>query len=128
MRPSVELEGLLQTYLAESERPGRDDLSSGVLYNNIAVLFQQLGQFSPAEIEFFQKEVEPILKARCFKCHGGEDKIRGEFRITSRAAVLRGGELGAAVSLDGARSEPGVPATTLPSRSHRIMFSGANSS
>src|SRR3546814_5764409 len=33
-----------------------------------------------------------------------------------------------AVSLDGERSLPGVPATTAPSRSHRIMFSGASSS
>lgn len=56
--------------------------------------------FAAADVEFFQKEVEPILKARCLKCHGGEDKIRGDFRVTSRSAVIRGGELGPAVSLD----------------------------
>ena len=45
--------------------------------------------------------------------------ISGMFRYTYACA---------AVSLDGLRSLPGVPGTALPSRSHRIMFSGARSS
>ena len=57
-------------------------------------------QFTAQQIEFFEKQVQPILKARCLKCHGGEEKIRSDFRLTSRAAVLRGGELGKAVSLE----------------------------
>ena len=56
-------------------------------------------EFTAAQIEFFEKEVQPILKSRCLKCHGGEEKIRSGFRMTSRGAILRGGELGAAISL-----------------------------
>lgn len=56
--------------------------------------------FSEEQIKFFQEEVKPILEAKCFKCHGGGKKIRGDLRLTSRAGVLRGGELGPAVSLD----------------------------
>ena len=50
--------------------------------------------------KFFVEKVQPILVGRCVKCHGGEDKVASEFYITSRAAVLRGGELGPAVALD----------------------------
>ena len=44
--------------------------------------------------EFYRNEVHPILEKSCFKCHGGGEKLKGEFRITSRKGLLRGGELG----------------------------------
>src|SRR5688500_2737071 len=53
--------------------------------------------FTPAELELYEKQVQPILAAKCLKCHGGEAKVASEFYLTSRAAVLRGGELGPAV-------------------------------
>ncbi len=58
------------------------------------------GAFSNDQVEFFEKQVQPILKARCLKCHGGEEKIKGGLRLTSRTAVLKGGDQGAAVDLD----------------------------
>ena len=54
----------------------------------------------PARVEFFATKVQPILQARCLKCHGGESKVRSNFRVDSRAAVLRGGDLGPAITLD----------------------------
>ena len=48
---------------------------------------------------FFERQVKPILKAKCVKCHGGESKIRGGLRLTNRANLLKGGETGPAVSL-----------------------------
>ncbi len=59
----------------------------------------QESSYSKENIEFFEKDVLPILRASCFKCHGGEPKLKGGFRITSREGVLKGGELGAAVDL-----------------------------
>ena len=53
-----------------------------------------------AKIEFFQREVWPILASHCFKCHGGGDKMRGGLSLASRDAVLKGGDIGPAVSLD----------------------------
>jgi mono/diheme cytochrome c family protein len=47
---------------------------------------------------FFEKEVLPILKANCFKCHGN-GKARGGLSLASRAGVLKGGDRGPAVSL-----------------------------
>ena len=52
------------------------------------------------QLRLFEDQVQPILTARCIKCHGGSGKIRGNFRLDSRAAVLKGGDLGPAVSLD----------------------------
>lgn len=49
--------------------------------------------------KLFEQQVLPILKANCFKCHGGEPRVKGEFRITSREGILKGGELGSVVDL-----------------------------
>jgi len=55
--------------------------------------------FTAEQLTFFEREVHPILTAKCLKCHGAEEKIASEFALTSRAATLRGGELGPAVDL-----------------------------
>jgi hypothetical protein len=60
---------------------------------------------SPEARQFFRDEVYPILKAHCVKCHGGE-KVKGGLILTSRKALLKGGETGA--SLD-----PETPAKSL---------------
>jgi Protein of unknown function (DUF1553)/Protein of unknown function (DUF1549)/Planctomycete cytochrome C len=49
-----------------------------------------------ASIEFFEKQVRPILSARCFACHGPE-KQESDLRLDSRAAALLGGLSGPAV-------------------------------
>src|SRR5262249_44227074 len=51
------------------------------------------------EVAFFDKQVLPILKANCFRCHGGA-KPKGGLTLTSRAGVLQGGDRGPAVSLE----------------------------
>ncbi len=50
---------------------------------------------TPEEVAFFDKEVKPILQQQCVKCHGGE-KVRGGLRLTTREAVLKGGDTGPA--------------------------------
>ncbi|MEN9633040.1 MAG: hypothetical protein RL077_1444 [Verrucomicrobiota bacterium] len=50
------------------------------------------------DVEFFRREVNPILQEHCRKCHGGE-KIKGGLVLTSRAGLLKGGESGAVVDL-----------------------------
>jgi mono/diheme cytochrome c family protein len=58
------------------------------------------GQFAPEQIEFFEREVKPILKANCVSCHGAEKKVQGGLHLTSREGVLKGSENGPIVSLD----------------------------
>ena len=50
--------------------------------------------------EFYEKQVLPILEANCIKCHGGRKKIKGNFRLTSRKALLRGGDIGPSIDVD----------------------------
>ncbi len=50
----------------------------------------------PAALEFFEKEVRPLLANRCFSCHGAQKQKAG-LRLDSRASVLKGGETGPAV-------------------------------
>ena len=48
----------------------------------------------PSE-RLFTLRVLPLLEAKCFGCHGGQqDDIKGQLDLTSRASVLRGGESG----------------------------------
>jgi hypothetical protein len=51
---------------------------------------------NPADIEFFEKSVRPILAERCQGCHGTA-KQKGGLRLDSRAAVIAGGSTGPAV-------------------------------
>ncbi len=53
-------------------------------------------KFTALEVQFYEKQVLPILKASCFKCHTGK-KARGGLRLDSRAAILAGGESGPAI-------------------------------
>ncbi len=50
--------------------------------------------FTPEQLHLYEGEVKPILAKHCLKCHGEGPKIRGGFRLDSRKAVLRGGDLG----------------------------------
>ncbi len=54
--------------------------------------------------EFFEKQVRPLLAARCYACHSGQVKAPlAGLRLDSRAAALRGGDLGLVIV-------PGKPA------------------
>jgi len=62
--------------------------------------------FSDDDLAFYRDAVEPILERRCYKCHGAEDKPKSGLRLTNREAVLSGGDLGPAVSLDAPEDSP----------------------
>ena len=66
------------------------------------------------QVEFFEKQVRPVLAESCYKCHGAE-KQKGELRVDSRAALLKGGDGGPVVF-------PGDPAkgTFIKSIRHEI--------
>lgn len=46
---------------------------------------------------YFTATVKPLLQRHCFKCHGDDPKkIKGGLVLTSRAAILKGGDTGPA--------------------------------
>ena len=46
--------------------------------------------------EMFRQDVAPLLQQHCVKCHGGE-KTKGDFDLTTREGLLKGGAEGEAV-------------------------------
>lgn len=58
----------------------------------------------PAAVDF-KREVLPILEAKCIACHGARKKD-GKLDLRTRAAMLKGGNTGAAI-------EPGKPDKSL---------------
>ena len=52
---------------------------------------------TPAEREFFEKSVRPVLATHCYQCHGPK-KQEAELRLDSRAGMLKGGQTGPAIT------------------------------
>jgi hypothetical protein len=52
---------------------------------------------SPMQPPRFERDVLPILRARCLECHG-PDKQKGSLDLRTREAMLQGGENGPAIS------------------------------
>lgn len=54
----------------------------------------------------FTLKVLPLLKEKCFQCHGGRpEDIKGEYDLTSREGLLKGGESGEAAVIAGQPAE-----------------------
>ena len=56
--------------------------------------------FDDASLEFFEKQVRPILIARCYECHADKGTPRGGLRLDSRDALIKGGDTGPAVTFE----------------------------
>jgi mono/diheme cytochrome c family protein len=52
--------------------------------------------YEPAQ--FFRAQILPILQTRCFECHSKEHEVEGELALDSKAAWVRGGESGPAIT------------------------------
>ncbi|HEX3150540.1 MAG TPA: PSD1 and planctomycete cytochrome C domain-containing protein [Gemmataceae bacterium] len=50
----------------------------------------------PADIDFFEKQIRPVLSEHCWSCHGPKKQNAG-LRLDSRAGLLKGGESGPAI-------------------------------
>ena len=55
-------------------------------------------KLTPAETEFFETRVRPVLAEHCYKCHSaGAEKIKGSLLLDTRDGVRKGGETGPAI-------------------------------
>ena len=44
--------------------------------------------------ELFATKVLPLLKQKCFQCHGAGTELKGDYNLTTREGLLKGGESG----------------------------------
>ena len=53
---------------------------------------------SPEHLEFFEREVRPLLATHCYECHSTQAKrVEANLLLDSRSSHLQGGDSGAAV-------------------------------
>jgi hypothetical protein len=50
----------------------------------------------PADLEFFESKIRPVLVAECYECHDAK-KQKGDLRLDHRDGLLKGGEEGPAI-------------------------------
>ncbi|MBX3733070.1 MAG: PSD1 domain-containing protein [Verrucomicrobiae bacterium] len=51
--------------------------------------------FTPEQIEFFEKKIRPVLVDKCYECHSEESgRMKGDFVLDSRDGIRIGGERG----------------------------------
>ncbi|MFO0881005.1 MAG: DUF1549 domain-containing protein [Gemmataceae bacterium] len=62
-------------------------------------------KFTAEQVKFYEKEVLPVLKEHCYKCHAA-GKARGGLRLDSRTALFKGGDLGSAILPDRFEQSP----------------------
>jgi hypothetical protein len=68
----------------------------------LLVLSDQLvraDEFTPEQLELFEKEIRPLLIEHCLKCHG-PDKQEGGLNLATREWIFQGGDSGEAVIAD----------------------------
>jgi hypothetical protein len=78
----------------------------------------------------FRRDVEPILSARCYSCHGPESQISG-LRLDVREGALKGGDSGVAAIVPGRGADSPLikyvsgsdPKTLMPPRGERLTAS-----
>ncbi|MEE2947834.1 MAG: DUF1549 domain-containing protein [Verrucomicrobiota bacterium] len=58
--------------------------------------------FPPESIQFFENKIRPLLADNCFECHD-QKKHKGNLLLTSREAILKGGDSGPAITPDDPR-------------------------
>jgi hypothetical protein len=55
-------------------------------------------QPDPAQIDFFEKKIRPVLVDKCYKCHSDKaEKLKGGLFLDTREGIRRGGDNGPAV-------------------------------
>ncbi len=54
---------------------------------------------TPAELQFFETKIRPVLADNCYKCHSSQsERVKAGLMVDTREALLKGGEHGPAIS------------------------------
>ncbi len=70
-------------------------IAVAVCLSSTAALIAQ--EPSPADLDFFEKRVRPLLVQRCFECHSAKtEKLKGGLLLDRREAIFIGGDSGPA--------------------------------
>lgn len=70
----------------------------------LCCLISVAGVASGDETISYEKHIQPLLEAKCVRCHG-EEKQKGKLRLDSAAGIRRGGDSGEPLFVAGKRAE-----------------------
>lgn len=66
-----------------------------VILTGLPAGFLSASDLAPADLDFFEKKVRPILVERCYECHSAQSgKTKGNLAVDSKSALLQGGDNG----------------------------------
>ena len=63
----------------------------------LSVLAQFVLANNPAEVEFFENKIRPVLAEHCYECHNSVNKAKGDLVLDYKDGLLDGGETGPAL-------------------------------
>lgn len=68
-------------------------------FGSVAAMAEEAPEFPPGQIEFFEKEIRPLLAESCLDCHSGLDAKVG-LQLDRRAGWIKGSDYRAVVDLE----------------------------
>lgn len=70
------------------------------LHSSLFILhsFAHAADLTPAQAQFFETKIRPVLAEKCYKCHSqSAERVKAGLLLDTRDAVLKGGENGPAI-------------------------------
>lgn len=75
-------------------------IAATILLSVFVTVFARGDEFATDQIQFFESKVRPLLAEHCYECHSVDaEDLHAGLRLDSRAAMLSGGDSGAAIDL-----------------------------
>jgi hypothetical protein len=69
-----------------------------LLFEVLPVLSAAAAEPTPAQLDFFEKRIRPVLIDNCYRCHSQKaEKIKGGLTLDTREGLLQGGNSGPAL-------------------------------
>ena len=66
-------------YIINTMKTSLPYLTASILLSGFATVLSAEHKPTPEQATFFKIEVKPILEKSCYRCHGGEEKLKGNF-------------------------------------------------
>ena len=67
-----------------------------LIWLSLSLTTAMSADLKPADLEFFESKIRPVLVAECYECHDAK-KQKGDLRLDYRDGLLKGGEEGPSI-------------------------------
>jgi cytochrome c553 len=79
-------------------RPGFALFALCALAASVTTIRAASAPLSPADLQFFENKIRPVLANRCYQCHSRDaDKVKGGLMLDTQEGLLHGGNSGAVI-------------------------------